>query len=472
LDYSRIYFERVRAVRLADLRRVLRTYLVAARRTSVSINPAAAKTAAVPRNPVPLAREDAGGRFSETKLPNGARLLLRRDSRLPNVHLRLLMQAGPLFEKPGQRGSTALLATLLTKDTRRRSAAKVAQFIEEVGGSFYPFSGNNSLGLCAEVLPSDVGRALEAIGDAILAPAFKPKTFAIERDAQLAALQEDADDVVTFARKLVRRKFFGAHPMALDSHGDFAGVRALAPADLAALHRGLSGAANVVLAVSGDFEPARLVPQLKAFLARLPKGSVSVPASTGAGPAQSSGDFVEIQQREQAVVLQAFPAPRIHAPDYWAGEVADELFSGMASRLFERVRDEKGLAYFVRSERVVGLDSGMFSFLAGTQPGREAEVQAEIDAEIERVQSGAVEEAELRRCRERLKAAWRQQSQTNSARTLRAGLDVLQGRSANESDGYDARIEAVTGADVRAFAQRYFQACSRVRLVVRPAVKG
>jgi zinc protease len=172
------------------------------------------------------------------------------------------------------------------------------------------------------------------------------------------------------------------------------------------------------------------------------------------------------------VVLQAYPSPRLHAPDYYAGEVADELFSGMASRLFERVRGKKGLAYFVRSERVMGTDSGMFCFLAGTEPGREGDVQAEIDGEIERVQSGAVGEAELGRCRERLKAAWRQQSQTNSARTLRAGLDALQGRAVNDSDKYDARIEAVAGSDVRAFALRYFRPSRRVRLVVRPAAKG
>ena len=65
------------------------------------------------------------------------------------------------------------------------------------------------------------------------------------------------------------------------------------------------------------------------------------------------------------MVLQAFPGPRVHAPDYFVGEVADELFSGMASRLFERVREEKGLAYFVRSGRILGLDTGMFYFFAG-----------------------------------------------------------------------------------------------------------
>src|SRR5581483_12170293 len=206
--------------------------------------------------------------FSELRLPNGARLLLQPDHRLPNLHLRLVLQGGPLFEPAGKRGATALLATMLTKDAGRRSAAEVARYIEEVGGSFYPFSGNNSLGVALEVLPTDVARAVSVLRDAVLAPAFKAATFAVERDAQIAGLQQDDDDVVTLARKRLRQKFFGRHPLALDAQGNIAGVKALAPSDLAALYRELRVGGNVVLAVAGDFDPRRLVPALKSILAK------------------------------------------------------------------------------------------------------------------------------------------------------------------------------------------------------------
>ncbi|MEO5959061.1 MAG: pitrilysin family protein [Opitutaceae bacterium] len=466
LDHSRTYFEQVRRVTIADLRRALKTYLVPSRLTALSLNPLAAAPKAEVSDAVALAPGD----FSEIKLPNGARLLLQPDRRLPNLHLRLLLQGGPLFESPGKRGATALLATMLTKDTRTRSAAQVAQFIEEAGGAFYPFSGNNSLGLAAEVLPPDVDRAISVMADAMLAPAFKPATFTLERDAQVAALQQDADDVVTVARKRVREKFFGAHPLALDAHGDEAGVKALTPPDLVALHRALCVGGNVVLAVAGDFDPRQLVPKLKAFLAKIPRGGVPVHSHAKAAfsfPAQA-GEFVEQQPREQAVVLEAFPGPRVNAEDFYIGEVADELFSGMASRLFERVREEKGLAYFVRSARITGLDVGMFYFFAGTQPGREAEVLAEIDAEIVRVQLNGVEAAELARCQIRLKAARRQSLQTNSARAMQAGLNALQGQAINDWKNYDARIDAVTIAQLAAFASRYFTRAQRTQLVVRP----
>ena len=467
LDFSRSYFERLRAVTPAALRQVLRTYLVPSGLTSVSTSPSTSLGAPPGAQSRGLSASGGIADFTVATLPNGARLLVQPDRHLPNLHFRLLVAGGPLFEEPGKRGATALLATLLTKDTRRRSAVEVARLIEDAGGSFHAFSGNNSLGVAAEVLPPDADKALSLISEALLAPAFKPASFATERDAQAAELRQDADDVVTFARKLIRRKFFGDHPLALDAHGDEAGVKALKAADLAALHRRLAVGGNVVLAVAGDI-PRGLEAKLKAFLAKLPRGPRRAPPAEVPPDGTKAEDFVVEQPREQAVVLQAFPSPALHAPDYYVGEVADELFSGMASRLFERVREEKALAYFVRSTRVTGLDRGMFLFFAGTRPGREEEVVAELDAEVARVQAGGVEEVELIRCQTRLKAGRRQALQTNGARAFQAGLGVLPGRPANDWKNYDAKIDAVTRGDLAQFAQRYFQRARRIQLIVKP----
>jgi zinc protease len=463
LDYSRAYFERLRALTPAELGRVLRSYLVPETLAVVTINPPGAGPAAQPgRASAPPAAD-----FTETVLANGARLLLRRDPRLPNLHLRLLFQGGPLFEPAARRGATQLLATLLTKDTRRQSAAAVARAIEEVGGSFVPFAGTNSFGLALEVLPDDGDRALSLLADAVLAPAFRAGTFATERAAQLAELQEDADDVVTFGRKRLRRLFFGDHPFAVDATGDEPGLQAMTTGDLAALHRRLVVAGNAVLVVAGDYSPRRLAPAVRRFLARLPVGARPAVAAQPAAPA-SVGEFVEHQPRQQAVVYQAFPGPGALAPDFPVSEVADELFSGMASRLFERVRDELGLAYFVRAGRVVGLESGMFYFFAGTSPQQTGAVLAEIRAEIARVQGGGVTGEELRRCQIRLQAARRMSLQTNGARAMVAGLDVLYGQPLNDWQQYDARIDAVTADDLRRFAATYFQRDRCTQLVVAP----
>ncbi len=463
VGFAKSYFARLSRVTPADLRRVLKTYLGPERVTAVSLNPKSAERAAatvVTIDRVPDA-------FAAQALPNGARLLLRPDRRLPNLHLRLLCEGGPLHEPAHLRGATALLATLLTKDTKKRSAAEVAKFIEEVGGSFYPFSGNNSFGLAAEVLPGDTDRALEALADAVLTPTFNHTSFEIERDAQLADLQQDADDVVTVGKKLVRQKFFGAHPLAVDSHGTLEGLKAIKPADLAALWKRLGVAHNVVLVAAGDFDPKTLGPKLKAFLAKLPRGAAPKRTAVFTAPGEV-GDFIEKQPREQAVVLQAFPGPGLLGDDYYVAEVADELFSGMSSRLFERVREEKGLAYFVRSARVTGIDAGMFMFYAGTAPATADEVLHEIDAEIARVQKGGVAEAELVRCQTRLKAGRRMGLQTNGARAMHAGLNTLYGLPVDDAETYDKHIDGVTLADLRAFAKKHFLKNVRTQVVVKP----
>ena len=141
----------------------------------------------------------------------------------------------------------------------------------------------------------------------------------------------------------------------------------------------------------------------------------------------------------------------------------------MSSHLFERVREEKSLAYFVRSSRIVGLEAGMFYFYAGTSPQRYEEVIAELNLEIARAQSGGVTAAELQRCQIRLKAGKRMGMQTNSARAIQSGLNAVYGLPVNDWRTYDARIDAVTLADIQAFAHRkYFRADRRVQLVVKP----
>jgi zinc protease len=464
LEFSRTYFERLGHVGPGDLSKALKANLVPSRLVSVSLEPESAATTAKGRT-----QPSSGGRhdFEEIRLPNGARILFQEDRRLPNLHLRLLTQGGPVSEAAGRRGSSALLATLLTKDTHKRSAAEVARMIEDVGGSFSSFSGDNSLGLALEVLPNDADLALGLLMDAALGVTFKSETLGIERDSQLAGLKEENDDVVASARRLLREKFFGPHPLAVSAQGDRQGVSATGTGDLSTLWKRLLVGTGTVLSVAGDFDPHRLLPKLKAFMARIPKGAAINAGAAFEGPAHA-GEFVEKQPREQAVVLQAFPGPVIGADDFHVGDVADELFSGMASKLFERVRDQKGLAYFVRSGRVTGRSAAMFYFIAGTQPGKETEVLAEIDAEIARVQAGEVSPEELLRCQVRLKAGHRRSLQSNSSRAMTAALDVLQGRSANHWKNYDLLIEAVTLGDLAGFARRRLQAAKRTQLVVRP----
>jgi zinc protease len=462
LGFPRAWFERLAAVRGADLLRAARTYLGGRARTTVSLAPRG-----VAQTDTPGAAAEERGGFEELRLANGVRLLHQAAADIPSVHVRVALRGGPLFEEAGRRGESALLATLLTKDTRRHSAADVASRVEEAGGAFYPFSGNNSIGLAVEVLPGDEALAVGLLSEALFEPAFLAATVDRERDAQAAEIREEDDDVVTEAQRRARELYFGDHPLGVGPAGTEAGLAAITPGTLRDLWKRLRVGSNVVVAVSGDYAPARLLPALKRLLARIPRGTLPATPAPRSAPA-STGEHRLERRKEQAILVQCHPGPSLVDSDFWTGDVADELFSGMASRLFERVREEKGLAYFVRSGRITGVDTAVFSFIAGTRPGAEAEVFAEIDAEVARMASGGVGETELERCRTRLKAGKRMAQQVSGSRCLAAALNALHGRPVNDDADYDARIDAVTAADLASFARRRLGAGTRVRLTVGP----
>ncbi len=463
LNFSRAWFARVASATPADLRRVLREHLCAGRENVVSLDPrpkAAATAAATAAKRAPAAE------WTLRTLPNGARLLLRRDQRQPNLHVHLVCEGGPLHEPAGKRGATALLATMLTKDAGKRDAAAVASAIEAVGGSFSPLSGNNTVGLAVEVLPGDAALAVELLRDAVLAPAFAARTFEVERDAELAHLQQDEDDVVSAGHRLAREKFFGRHPLALDAHGNSEGVKALVPGDLRALWRKLAVGGNVAVAVAGDFDEKKLVPALSRWLSKLPRGRA--PARPARHSPASAAEHAQVRECQQALVFDAFPGPGVLSGDDTVCTVLHEILSGMAARLFERVREEKGLAYFVSASRVAGVDDGMFYLYAGTQPGKESEVLSEFDAELARLAAGDIGADELSRAVTRLQASRRMRLQTNAARAAEAAVRTLLGLRLETLEETDARLAAVTIPRLARFAKDWLPAASRQRLVVRP----
>ncbi len=464
LAFSRGYFARLRRVTPTSLKRVLTTYLLEGHATTVSLSPRQSDEGQSSAN-VPAGRPAAP--VQREVLANGARLLLQPDRRLPNLHFRLLSLGGSAYEKPTQRGATQLMATLLARDTAKRSAAQVAAAIESVGGSLSPVTGNNTFGLSVEVLPGDTALALDLLAEAALKPKFSRTSFDIEREAQIAELQQDADDVVTKGRRELRRRFFGEHPLAVEALGEVEQLRTLKPRDLARLHRELMVASNVVLSVAGDFDPLRLAPELRRFLRRFKQTRLPLKAPMLEAPAEV-GDFVVAEPRQQAVVFQGYPGPGVQSADFHTAEVADELFSGMSSRLFERVREEKGLAYYVRSSRIIGLQAGMFYFNAGTAPGQEGDVLREIELEIKRMAAGRVTQAELKRCQTRLYAGRRMSLQSNAAKAMHAALNELYGQPLDDGADFENRIRSVTVRDLARFAKRYLRRRDCTQVVVRP----
>ncbi len=463
--YGRRYLQRLQAVKSADLQAAAKQYLVNESMSAVTLGPASPR-----EETVALEEKLALEPFERIDFSSGARLLLQPSRRLPKVHLRCVLQGGALFEPIGQRGVSALLAELLTKDTTRRSAQEIAELIESIGGGFTATGGNNTISMAIEVLPADLEIALELLGDALTAPTFKQTTFETERDAQVASLLEDDDEILDYGFRKLRQRFFGEHPFAVGSDGRVADLEALTAEDVAAHYRELVCAGNIVLSVTGDFESEALIERIRPLLEQEIPRQTFQPGQALASPKIEAYTGHEAMDREQAVVLQAYPDVGLKHEDYVVAEVLNELFSGMSSRLFERVREDQGMAYYVGTTRVIGLDTGMFVFYAGTHPSQAAAVIREMDAEIARVVAGEVTDDELARCRTRLKAARPMGKQTIGARAMHAAIQVTYGLPIDDDAEHAEKLDVIDAAELARYAGMYFSEDKRVQLIVGPVV--
>ncbi len=467
-NYARRYLKRLRSVGNHDLQTMAQHYLVDANLSAVTLGPKLATARASAAQEERLALKP----FEQIDFDSGARLLLQQDARLPKVHLRAILLGGPLYEPQGQRGVSALMAELLTKDTAKRSAEEISETIEGIGGSFHSTCGNNTIGLAIEVLPADLSLALELLTDALTCPSFKQATFETERQAQIANLKEEQDEILDFGFQRLREHFFGEHPFSVGADGRIEDLEQLRPADIVAHFKDLVRAGNLILVATGAFEREPLIAELSPLLSRGLSDDIFKPRTVALPEIAQPKLLVEQMDREQSVILQAYPGSGIQDEDFVLSDVLNELFSGMSSRLFERVREDLAMAYFVGSTRIIGVQGGMFVFYAGTHPERVDEVLEEIEQEIQRVVRAEVSEEELARCRTRLKAARPMGRQTIGARAMQAGLQLCYGLPLEDDAEYAAKLDATDAGELARFVRQKLDPSHRVQLVVGPADSG
>ncbi len=464
LDYPRNYFRRIEAVSTQQLQALTSKYLRSDRLTAVSLN---AKDI-VASTKSKLVRETLSvPKFETVVLPNGARIVWQKSKRLPKVHLRPVFRGGSLYESPKKKGVTGILATLLTKDTMSRDTLEISETVESLGAGFGEFIGNNTFGVFLEVMSSDVDFAVELLGECMLSPALKNDTFQRERMAQIASLNEELDEIVDYGKKYLRDLFFGDHPLSVDPLGTIETLESLTQVDVKRHFGKLVRGGNLVLGVSGDFDEGELIPKLSNLIGGM-KNTDFTPETAPFDRPACSGAFERNLKREQAVIFQAYPDVGIVDPRYHAGEILVELFSEMSGRLFLRVREELGLAYFVGASRISGIDSGMFYFCCGTHPSFYNQVGEEFDEEIRRARSGKITENELQRCQRRLKAQKRMSLQTIGSCAMQAALNVTYNLPANDWSDYDDRIDSITIEDLQKFAIDMLNPDRAVRLIVKP----
>ncbi|PYJ00976.1 MAG: hypothetical protein DME25_19270 [Verrucomicrobia bacterium] len=451
LNFSERYLAAIKRVTLADLQRVARDYLTP--ETLYALLPAGTAP-----KPVSAGETTCDHAVQKFELPNGLRLLLKEDHRLPFVEMRAVFKGGVLAETAEKGGLTQLTGNLLLKGTPKRSAEEIAKEIESVGGSLDSYGGNNSFGVNAEVLSSDFATGLDLVADVLLHPTFPAPALERERQVQLAAIRAQKDQLLQSASKAMRRALFGDTGYGLDVLVTEASVQRIQVADLKAFHETLARPNNCVLAIYGDIKTVEARTAVEqAFASWKPAPDDSLALNIRPQTLGSVKRVTETRDKKQAVLVIGFPGTTLFDADRYALELVQE-----------RVREKLGLAYFVGAQNFVGLAPGCFAFYVGTAPEKAELVERELLAEAELLRTEGLTAEELKRAKAKVIGQKKIARQDLGSFAMATALDELYGLGYAHVDVEDALFEAVSLEQVKTAAQKYLKPNALVIAVVKP----
>jgi zinc protease len=467
LNFSRDYLDAIQKVSLNDIKRVAAHYLTEDNLTVISLNPRGS-LAAKTEGPKVV----AAGEIKKFALSNGLRLLVREDPRLPLVAMGAVFRGGLLAENPRDNGITHLMAKVLLKGTKTRTAEQIANEIEAVGGSISSESGNNSFGVSVDVMNPDLKLGVDLLSDVLLNATMPEKAIAREKEIQIAAIQQEEEQLTTVARNIMRQALFSQHPYALRSNGSVESVQRLTQKDLIEFRDRYVVAKNGVIYVFGDVKAAEVKQLVEQSLGKMKPGTLAL---TDAKPSTPLGKPETVESRKdkaQGVIMVGFRGASLSSPDRYALELIDEASSDLGSRFFIRIREQMGLAYFVGASQMQGLVPGLFSFYLGTDPQKIEPVKTAFLDEIHKLANEGLTAEELARAKKKLIGQQEIANQSNDAFGYHCALDELYGLGFDYYKQLEHDVNGITLEDIKQVAAKYFRDQPYVLATVRPPEKS
>lgn len=450
LELSRQYLQAVRALTPERVRDVARHYLPPDNVCVVTVGPPTKAKTAARRRP----SKRASGEVEKHDL-DGLTLLIRPHARLPLVSIRAQFLGGVLAESDRDAGVTLASSKLLLKGTSSRDAARVQSELENLGGSLQCTADAHRRLLGADVMRGDEAVAFDLLADLMLRPALPEKGLSQVKKSQIASIREEREDPLTVALRRARAEIFAGKPFARTALGTEVSVDGL---DLAMCRKSLSrtlNRGNAVVSVFGHVDPAAVRDQVAAALHALPAGKrVYDPQRTLVSRAKPLRREEQLD-KEQAVLVLGFRTVDLHHADTPVLQLIDEACSDMGSRLFNRIREELGLAYYVGAQAFSALSCGAFYFYLGTSPQQLDLAEAEMMKLIGDLAENGLSAAEMERARTTWQSSWLRAQQGNGPLADMAGWNELNGLGFDYLDRLPARMQAITAEEVRHVAKAY-----------------
>ncbi|MBM3520274.1 MAG: insulinase family protein [Alphaproteobacteria bacterium] len=387
-----------------------------------------------------------------TKLANGIHVLTHAMPHLETVALGVWVKAGARDERPEENGIAHFLEHMAFKGTARRSARDIAEEIESAGGEINASTGMETTTYYARVLKHDWALALDILADILTHSVLDPEELERERDVilqEIAAAHDQPDDLVF---DLAQRACYGSHPLGRSILGTSTTVGSLSRDQIIAWRDRHYWGTRMVICAAGNIDHAELVAEAERLF-----GSVTAGDSTARQKPDFAPTFAcEEKPLDQAHVVLAFSAPGYRDPDIYVLQVLSSILGGgMSSRLFQEVRENRGLCYSVFSFGSAYEDAGQLGVYAATSQEHARELM-EVTTDVMLSVVRQVGEAEIARAKAQLKASLVMSLENASSRADQIARQFLAFGKVPPIATLVARVEAVTATQVRELAERLF----------------
>jgi predicted Zn-dependent peptidase len=390
----------------------------------------------------------------KTVLPSGIRVVTERMPGATSVTIGYWIGIGSRDEQPDQAGVSHFLEHLLFKGTEARPARDIATTIDAVGGEMNAFTTREHTAFYARLPADRLDLGLDLLADVVAAPAFRPHEVEAEREVILEEIlmNEDIPDDVVMSR--LYQSLFPGHALGRETLGSEETIETMTRDVIARFHAERYRPANLVVAVAGDVAHDRIVESVHGFLADGQCGERPVrrPPDTDLAPLA-----VVERATEQAHVAMGWRGLPAGDDDRYALYAANHVLGGgMSSRLFQEVREERGLAYSVYSSPSGYVDTGSLVLYAGTAPSRLTELLAVVGDVVDGLLEHGVTDAEHAVALGYLEGSLLLGLEDSASRMMRLGNAEITRGEVLSVEEHVARIRAVTRDDVHRVVRRVF----------------
>nr|WP_235436485.1 pitrilysin family protein [Arthrobacter sp. RIT-PI-e] len=421
-----------------------------------------------------MAGDPGGNVVRRSVLPGGVRVLTEAMPGQRSATIGFWVGVGSRDEADGQHGSTHFLEHLLFKGTTRRTAMDIASAFDEVGGESNAATAKENTCYYARVLDSDLPMAIDVIADMVTSAVLDPEELEQERDVILEEIAMDGDDPGDVAHEKFVELVLGDHPLGRPIGGTPEAILSVPRDSVLAHYRRFYTPAELVVTAAGGLDHDVVCGLVQDALEtagwELGPGALPAPRRSATAAQATGPPGVHVIRRavEQANILIGCPSIKAMDERRFAMSVLNAVLGGgMSSRLFQEVREKRGLVYSTYSFSAGYADAGYFGMYAGCTPAKTGQVIDLLAAELERLAADGIDDDELRRAVRQLSGGLVMALEDSSSRMSRLGRAELVSGEFVDVDASLDRIRSVTAADVQALAKE-LAAAPRTTVVVGP----